>query len=300
MMLLTAETDGRARADEIDHRPGAAAGRGLDLRHSVRGAAVDRLARAGLHGSVALAGIDIDDDDFLGAHLPGERHAHQADAARADNHQRLVLECGGNLFQRAERRDAGAGEGGGLLGFEIANVKQVARVRREHMGRITALGEHADILRLEAEVFVAALAHLALAAAHPRIDEAHVTDLDTVGVRAERHHLADVFVPHGERQLDAAVGEHQLLAAPDLVIAVPDVQVGVAHPGREHLQQHLRALGLRGLALVHLQRRAAFAHLKTTHVHSCFPPDIAIAGRAAVTPAARVVPTIHALPVGHL
>jgi hypothetical protein len=60
-----------------------------------------------------------------------------------------------------------------------------------------------------------------------------------------RAHLADVLVPHGERQLDAAVGQHQLLAAADLVIAVPDVQVGMAHAGREHLQQHLRALRLR-------------------------------------------------------
>src|SRR2546427_3336916 len=32
------------------------------------------------------------------------------------------------------------------------------------------------------------------------------------------------------------------LAPADLVVAVPDVQVGVAHAGGEHLQEHLRAL----------------------------------------------------------
>ena len=36
------------------------------------------------------------------------------------------------------------------------------------------------------------------------------------------------------------------LAAANIVIAFPDVQVGMAHAGREHLQQHLRARRLRG------------------------------------------------------
>src|SRR5437763_570837 len=83
--------------------------------------------------------------------------------------------------------------------------------------RVAAVREHADVLRLQTQVLVAALAHLAGAAAHPRIDEAHVADLHALRVGPERDHLADILVAHGERQLDAAVGQHHLLAATDLV-----------------------------------------------------------------------------------
>ena len=58
-----------------------------------------------------------------------------------------------------------------------------------------------------------------------------------------------------------------VLAAADFVIAVPDVQIGVAHPRGEHFQEHLRALRLRRFLLVHLQRRAALADLKAAHFH---------------------------------
>src|SRR5205085_6655618 len=133
---------------------------------------------------------------------------------------------------------------------------------------------HADILRLEAKVLFAAPANFAFAAAHPRVDEAHVAELHALRIRPSRDDFADVLVPHGERQLDAAVGEHQLLAAADLVIAVPDVQVGMAHAGREHSQQHLRARGLRRLGLVHLQWRATLADLKTAHFHFWFLPAL--------------------------
>src|SRR5262245_15048560 len=143
----------------------------------------------------------------------------------------------------------------------------MARMRRQQMSRIAALREHADVLRREAKVLITPLAHLALAAAHPWIDQAHVADLDAFGFWAKRNNFAHVLVPHGERQLDPAVRQHQFLTASNLVVAVPDVQVGVAHAGGKHLQKHLRALRLWSLALVHMQRRAAFAHLKTPHSH---------------------------------
>ena len=118
------------------------------------------------------------------------------------------------------------------------------------------------------------MADLAFAASHPRIDEANVSHFDALHIRPECHDLADILVTHRQRKLDAAIGEHQLLAAADLVIAVPDVQVGVAHAGREHFQQHLRARGLRRLGLVHLQWRAALADLKTAHFHFWFLPAL--------------------------
>ena len=221
--------------------------------------------------------------DVLRAHLLRQRHAHQADAAGADDRPPASSFSVGDLLQRAKRRDAGAGERRRVGRRQVADVEQMAVARHQHVRRVAALREHADILRLEAEILVAALAHLAFAAAHPRIDQPHVADLHVLRVRPDRDHLADVLVAHGERQLDAAVGEHQLLAAADLVIAVPDVQVGVAHAGREHLQQHLRAGRLRRLGLVHLQRRAALADLKAAHFHWCFLPRACRPGQASAS-----------------
>ena len=57
------------------------------------------------------------------------------------------------------------------------------------------------------------------AAADPRIGQAPVADRNIAGVRAERHHLADRLVAHGERQGHAAVGELELLAAAEIATA---------------------------------------------------------------------------------
>src|SRR6185312_9194913 len=99
----------------------------------------------------------------------------------------------------------------------------MARVLDQKVRGIAAVRKDAEVVRLEAEIFLAAQADLALAATHPRIDESYIADLDALGVRTDGDHFADILVTHGQRQLDAAVGEDQLLAAADLVIAVPDV-----------------------------------------------------------------------------
>jgi hypothetical protein len=76
---------------------------------------------------------------------------------------------------------------------------------------------------------------------------------------------------HRERQLDAALDEVQPPAAAHLVVAVPDVQVGMAHTGREHFHQHLRALWHWRFALGELERRAALADLVAAHSHGETP-----------------------------
>ena len=69
-------------------------------------------------------------------------------------------------------------------------------------------------------------------------------DLDALGVRPDRHHFADVFVAERDRQLHAAVLQAHALAAAEVEIAVGEMQVAVADAGRQHLEQHLRALRL--------------------------------------------------------
>ena len=51
-----------------------------------------------------------------------------------------------------------------------------------------------------------------------------------------RHHMA-----HGQRQLNAAVAECPLLAAAEILVAVPGMQVAVANAGGDGADQHLPA-----------------------------------------------------------
>src|SRR3954453_1609041 len=101
-------------------------------------------------------------------------------------------------------------------------------MRHQHVVAVAARTEHADETRLEAELFVAAPAHLAFAAADPWIDQAAVAGLDVASVGAGRYHLADGLVSHDERQGETALGELELLATAEVVGAFPEMQIAVA------------------------------------------------------------------------
>ena len=102
------------------------------------------------------------------------------------------------------------------------------------------------------------------AAAYPR-SRPPVADPDALRLRLDRHHLADALVPHGERQLDAALRDGEPLAAAEVEIAVRNVQVAVTDAGGQHLHQHLGAGRRGGRLLGELQRRAALADLEASH-----------------------------------
>ena len=123
----------------------------------------------------------------------------------------------------------------------------------------------ADAARLHAEVLVAAATYDTLPASHPRVDQSDVANRYALRIRPDGDNLADVFVAHGQRQLDAAIQQLQLLAATDVVIAVPDVEVGVADARRDDAQHDLRARRLRRFALHALQRRTALADIVAEH-----------------------------------
>ena len=79
-----------------------------------------------------------------------------------------------------------------------------------------------------------------------------VADLDALGIRTDRHHLADILVAERDRQLHAAIGKAQLLAAAEIEPAVRQMKIAVADAGSEHFQQDLAALRLRGGLFVEL------------------------------------------------
>src|SRR5262249_61918515 len=108
-------------------------------------------------------------------------------------------------------------------------------------------------------------AHLAFAAADPRKHQAALADIDLLGVGTERRHLADGFVPHGQRQGHAAVGQLKLLAAAEIVDAFPEMQVAVADAGRDHPPQDLGTDRLRRRLLAPLQRGTALADVEALH-----------------------------------
>ena len=92
-----------------------------------------------------------------------------------------------------------------------------------------------------------------------------IADLDADSVGADGDDLADILVSHGQRQFDAAIAELQPLAAAQIVIAVPDVQIAVADAGGDYLEQDLGPGRLRSGPLHQPQRRAAFANDHSFH-----------------------------------
>ena len=84
-------------------------------------------------------------------------------------------------------------------------------------------------------------------------------------VGAELGDAADDLVAHGERQHDAAILQRHLLAAAEVVVALPDVQVGVADAAMRHLDQHLGAFRLRRRQFELLQRLAILDHGPGAH-----------------------------------
>ena len=81
--------------------------------------------------------------------------------------------------------DAGARVGRRQRRVERAGIDQMARMRRQHMGRVAAVLEDADAARRQAHVVLVGQAGGAHAAADPGIDDPHVADRDPGRVRPE-------------------------------------------------------------------------------------------------------------------
>jgi hypothetical protein len=115
-------------------------------------------------------------------------------------------------------------------------------------------------------VVVAGLAHRALAAADPGVDEPSVADLHPAGLRTQFLDHAVGLVTRGERRHAAAVLHVEALSASQVEEAFPYVKVRVADPRSRDPDQDLGALGLRGLADPRLQGFAVFDDFVAQHV----------------------------------
>src|SRR5258708_4786665 len=81
---------------------------------------------------------------------------------------------------------------------------------------------------------------------------------DVIGVAAG-------LVAHGQRQRDATLAHVELAAAAEIVLAAADVDVAVAHPGGQHLEEHLAASGLGRRPLEALERGAETCDVIADH-----------------------------------
>src|SRR6516164_2064441 len=261
---VIADTRALRRADEIDHRPGAALGEIDDLLRSVGRAAIDHVRSAGVFCRLALFRIDIDGDGRMSAHLPMQIKAHQAEAAGADDHRRLACERR-YLFQGAECRHARAGKRRHALGRQIADVEQITRMRHQYVIGIAAVGKYAEAFHGAAEILLAAPAGSAIAAAVPRIGEHARADAHALSIRSNRHDLADILMAERHRQLHATVGETEPLAAAEIEPAIGEMKIAMADASRERFEQHLVAGRLWRRLLAGSQRLAADAELKHAH-----------------------------------
>ena len=151
---------------------------------------------------------------------------------------------------------------------ERAGIDQMAGMRRHDMGAVASILEDAQAPRRQAHIVLLARARGADAAADPGIDDPQVADLHALRIRSELRHPPDDLVPHRQRQHHASILERHLLPAAEVVIPVPDVQVGVADAAMSDLDQDLRACGFRRRQLDLLQRFAAFHHRPCAH-RSC-------------------------------
>src|SRR5262249_48052709 len=123
----------------------------------------------------------------------------------------------------------------------------------------------------DAVVVLARFADGALAAADPRIDELLLPDLDPFGPRAERLHHPEGFVSGRKGRYAAAVLHVKALAGPEIEVAIPDVQVGVAYARARNAHQDFGSLRLGRLLERLLQRSSVLDDFPAQHEFSRRP-----------------------------
>src|SRR5690606_35132943 len=158
----------------------------------------------------------------------GELQRHHSHAAEADDEQRAVAGAVEHLPERAVGGEAGAHVASRKLRIDTACVEQVARVGDDDVRRVTAVNRDAEVAGDGAQVFVAAPADPAAAAAGPRVHGEVAANLDAVGFRSDGLDDAGDLVAERERQL-ASAAHVELLAVAEIEIAVMHVDVAVTH-----------------------------------------------------------------------
>ena len=202
-------------------------------------------------------------------HAFRQRHGHQANAAHADEQNRLVGRRRGDLLQRGIRGEARTHGERTESGREIANWNE--RVGKRHMHVLRHAAPLRDAKRAarqrDAELLIAGLAGVALIAAQPRIDGDTRARRRRTDACAKLSNFAfNLMTQHG-RHID----RHRLLHFAEVEKAVVKVQIGMAEPGARHTHQRLARTGLLGVEIHRRERRAERGHGLSFHVRHYRP-----------------------------
>src|SRR4051812_31292620 len=239
--------DGALLADEVDDRLRAVAVGELLHRLDVRGALdLDRVVGAELAGELEGRLGRVDDDDLRRRVGLEALDADMAEAAGADD-DRLGpgAEHRDRLLDGVDRGEPGVGQRGDLGRLERGvELDDRAGARQQVLGEAAVAADAGERAVLAVHV-VALAAGTAQPARDERVDDDGVADLDVRDAGADLVHPAGVLVARRVGQL------HLGLLGP---LALLDVQVGAAEPGRADADDHVeRARDLRLVDVVHLQ-----------------------------------------------
>ncbi len=139
-------------------------------------------------------------------------------------------------------------------------------MRHDNVVRVAAGTPHAQRGDIRAVLLRTLVAARAVTAARPGEDHVGLADFCVaLGVRPEGNDFTHRFMAHGEGQGDVAVFQSHLLAVTQVVIAVPEVQVRVAHTAGGDLHEDFGPLGFRRLGLDELERRVRGDELIAFH-----------------------------------
>ena len=197
-----------------------------------------------IHSRPQLFGVEVHRHDRLVAERLQYLNRIQPQAAGANDDDRLCRLHREHLADGRIDCDARTRVGRGDGRVERAEIDEVARMRRYDVAAIAAVLVNAEAaVGDDAHVVLFRQAALALAATEPREHDPHVAYGNAGRIRPELRHPADDLVPHRQRQHHATVLQRHMLAAAHVVLTLPDMQVGMAHPAMRHLQQHLGAVG---------------------------------------------------------
>src|SRR5215471_5704224 len=139
-------------------------------------------------------------------------------------------------------------------------------MRDQHVRRVGARAIYAEVTRPgNAIVVLVGLADIALAAADPRVHESLLPDLHPLCFGAELLHDAERFVSKREGRNAASILHVEALAAAEIEVAVPNMQVAVADAGARDANEGLGALRRRSVENHPLQGFAVLDHLIADH-----------------------------------
>src|SRR5262245_6802868 len=256
-----AERGGGGASYEIDRRRDS-----LNLLQGIGDTSVDHLLCSQLLRRRELRVVDVATDDVAYALCLQDRDADEAEPAAAEHRYGISFADLRQLARGAVGGHCRAGERCRKRIVDAGRIQQVLRVGHDHVGGVRSRAVHAQETRArDAVVVLSRLAHGALAAADPGVDELFLPDAHAASPRPQGLHDAERLVAERKRRHAATLLDVEALAAAEIEVAIPDVQVGVAHARARDSHEHLGSLRLGRFLQRLLQRLAVLDDLPAHH-----------------------------------